>query len=142
MKCNRSRRTDRKAQTSNCKASTKNASRQSGKLVHGNRGKSDSDLHPTLGQTQSAFGYVAKDEDIIALDKQRIGLLLLASGVLIALVMSIGLWMELASRSAPIQLLLVFPWLQLLATWAIERWIRRRVSPHVWVRGYSPRRST
>jgi hypothetical protein len=47
----------------------------------------------------------------------------------------------LAIRSIPILLLLVLPTLQLLATLGAWRWVRLRVFPHVWIRGYSPFKS-
>ena len=99
--------------------------------------KLDSCQHPTSRRSESAFGYVARGEDIIIRDSST-GLLLLLSAGGFALAASI-----LACRALPIDSpllppLLWLPWLQLSATAAAWLWVRARQRFHVWVRGYRP----
>lgn len=103
-----------------------------------NWNKLDSDRRPTSDPRQFAFGYVANTEDIIIRDKASKAWLLLVLGALIALGMSIAAYRASnVSQHIPI-VLLILPWLQLLAMAAVWLWVRDRSLPHVWVRGYSP----
>jgi hypothetical protein len=103
--------------------------------------RSDSYLSPTLYQKRYAFCYVAKREDIIILDRENTRWLLLMPAILIALGTSIAAYRVSNLPHSMSIVLLMLPVLQLLATSAVWIWVRQWSRPHVWVRGYSPRRS-
>jgi hypothetical protein len=84
------------------------------------------------------FGYVAKDEDRIIRETERAVLLRLLSGALCALGTSTALYLAQANRSLLIPALLILPTLQAVAMGRMQKWIRKRCPPHLWIRGYSP----
>ena len=88
---------------------------------------------PKERQTRRVFCYVAKASDTIILERGMAVLLRLTLGALCALVTSIVLVLALTTQRVPKMLLLILPWLQLLTTAAIDRWVRVHVPPHLWV---------
>ncbi|SRR6266480_1684240 len=85
-----------------------------------------------------AFCYVAKGEDIIVRESDKSELLRLVLGGLIALGMTIVIYLVITIRSVSLLVLPILPLLHLLAISAVRKWIREHHPPHVWVRGYSP----
>lgn len=93
--------------------------------------------NPTEPQIEPAFCYVAKEEDMLILDREKVVVSRLISGIIIWAVSVVGFGVGKDIPLATTMLLAVALLWQQWTIFLVWSLIQKSWNPHVWIRGYS-----